>query len=229
MRKQNSEIYINTGIIHKQHFTLLAKSILILTAYFIFSTSTALAQTTRADMDVLVEMMEHRKEEPTEFFQQMSNSVNYVSILVPVSVLATGYARSEKITVQKGWYMAATLATSSLVTLGLKYSIRRTRPFKTDPYLVAAGSGGSPSFPSGHTSEAFATATSLTLAWPKWWVAIPAYAWAGTVGYSRMYLGVHYPTDVMAGAIVGTASAWLMYKANQWLHHHKTDKVQPAL
>jgi undecaprenyl-diphosphatase len=187
------------------------------------------AQTTRPDIAVVVEMMEHRKEEPTEFFQQVSNTTNYVSLLVPISVLATGYARDEKITIQKGWCMAGALVTSSLVTWGLKYSIRRNRPFKSDPFIVAAGASGGPSFPSGHTSEAFATATSLTLAWPKWWVAIPAYTWAATVGYSRMYLGVHYPTDVAAGALVGAGSAWLMFKANQWLHHHKTGKMQPVL
>ncbi|HEY8895632.1 MAG TPA: phosphatase PAP2 family protein [Niastella sp.] len=182
----------------------------------------------RADLGVLVEMMEHRKEEPTEFWQHISNSTNVVSILVPVSILATGYARAEKTTIQKGWFMAESLITSSLVTMGMKYTFKRNRPFNADSYIVPAGSGGSPSFPSGHTSEAFATATSLTLAWPKWWVAVPAYTWAGAVGYSRMYLGVHYPTDVLAGALVGAGSAWLMYKANKWLHHNKTGKLLPV-
>jgi membrane-associated phospholipid phosphatase len=196
--------------------------VFIFTVTLLLSASGVAAQATRQDLDVLVEMMEHRKIEPTEFFQQISNSTNYVGMLVPMSVLATGYARGDKTIIQKGWFMAETLVASSLVTLGLKYSLRRNRPFNIDPFIIPADSGGSPSFPSGHTSEAFATATSLTLAWPKWWVAIPAYTWAGSVGYSRMYLGVHYPTDVMAGAVVGAASAWLMYKANKWLHHNNT-------
>jgi undecaprenyl-diphosphatase len=87
--------------------------------------------------------------------------------------------------------------------------------------LSAAGTGNSPSFPSGHTSVAFSTATSLYLAYPKWYVAVPAFTYAASVGYSRMYLGVHYPSDVLAGAVIGAGSAWLMYKANKWLFKKK--------
>lgn len=205
------------------------KYLITLSTCLILSTAMVKAQAIKPDLGVVVELMEDRKEEPTEFFQQVSNTTNYVSMLVPLSVLATGYARGQKATIQKGWYMAESLVASSLITWGLKYTVKRNRPFVTDSYIVPASSGGGPSFPSGHTSEAFATATSLTLAYPKWWVAVPAYAWAGTVGYSRMYLGVHYPTDVAAGALVGAGSAWLMYKANQWLHRHKASALQPQL
>jgi undecaprenyl-diphosphatase len=43
-----------------------------------------------------------------------------------------------------------------------------------------------------------------------------------------MYLGVHYPTDVLAGAVIGAGSAWLMYKANRWLFRKKPGELQPA-
>lgn len=80
------------------------------------------------------------------------------------------------------------------------------------------------SMPSGHTSTAFATATSLSLAYPKWYVVAPSFVWAGAIGYSRMHLGVHYPSDVLAGAIVGSGSAYLTYKANQWINKKRKKK-----
>jgi membrane-associated phospholipid phosphatase len=200
------------------HFS---KSLLLIVLCAAFLQPSARAQHVSLDMQAVTEMMEHRHDDPVKFYQKISNTTNYISMLAPISVLATGIARNDRITIQKGLYLAESLAASSLVTLGLKYTFKRQRPFVTDPLIVSAGSGGNPSFPSGHSSEAFATATSLYLAFPKWYVAVPAYAWAASVGYSRIYLGVHYPSDVLAGAVIGAGSAWLMYKANKWLFKKK--------
>jgi undecaprenyl-diphosphatase len=64
---------------------------------------------------------------------------------------------------------------------------------------------GSSSLPSGHATTAFAGAGVLAYLWRRWW---PAFLVAAAlVAYSRLYVGVHYPTDVLAGAAIGAAAA----------------------
>jgi undecaprenyl-diphosphatase len=79
--------------------------------------------------------------------------------------------------------------------------------------------------PSGHTSFSFTTATSVYLMYPKWYVALPAFAWATSVGYSRMYLGLHYPSDVLMGAVVGSSSAII----TNWARKHFIDQKKKNL
>lgn len=75
--------------------------------------------------------------------------------------------------------------------------------------LVHAPTDGS--FPSGHAATSFAAATVLTLAWPRWWPAFLLLALA--IGFSRVYVGVHYPLDVVGGAVLGI----LVAIALRWL------------
>ncbi|MGB8358080.1 MAG: phosphatase PAP2 family protein, partial [Bacteroidales bacterium] len=58
------------------------------------------------------------------------------------------------------------------------------------------------------------------LDYPKWYVIVPSYAYAGTVAYSRMHLGVHYPSDVLAGALIGSGCAVLSHYVNKKLNGH---------
>jgi membrane-associated phospholipid phosphatase len=98
----------------------------------------------------------------------------------------------------------------------LKVSVNRERPGDRYPDQVFPSSAThGKSFPSGHTSIAFNTAAELTIQYKKWYVAVPAYLWAGSVGYSRIYLGKHYPSDVLGGAATGIGSAYL----STWLNH----------
>ena len=67
------------------------------------------------------------------------------------------------------------------------------------------------SFPSGHTAASFASVTALYLAGEKkLWK--PALALAILIAFSRMYLYVHYPTDILGGVIFGILSAWIGYR-----------------
>ena len=109
------------------------------------------------------------------------------------------------------------LAVTTVVVHGLKYTVQRERPYKTDATIVPYQYDESPSFPSGHTSFAFSTATSLSIQYSKWYIIAPAFVWAGSVGYSRLHLGEHYPSDVAASAIIGTGSSILSYYGTKWL------------
>ena len=152
----------------------------------------------------------------------LTSSVYPVSLATPISLLTTGLIKKDKELQYKGLESIGSLAVNTVITLGLKYTINRQRPYEKYPGIIFPYSiETDPSFPSGHTSMAFATATTLSLEFKKWYVVVPAYAWAAGVGYSRMYLGEHYPSDVIAGAVVGAGSAWLSHWATQKLFHKK--------
>ncbi len=104
--------------------------------------------------------------------------------------------------------IAILIAAYSLIfTLGVKHIVNRTRPFEAAEGLTTIGSLPSDSsFPSGHTGTAFTFAIGLFyLCNPI--LGIIAIAYACLMGFSRMYLEVHYPSDVLAGALFGTLTA----------------------
>ena len=101
--------------------------------------------------------------------------------------------------------LAAILVTSR-ATAALKDGFDRLRPPLDDHAIRAiVPLPHNPSFPSGHASGAFALAVSFGLLVPR--VRIPALVLAALIGLSRIWLGVHYLSDVIAGALLGTAVA----------------------
>lgn len=181
------------------------------------------AQAQNIDIDLLKKINLNRNPALDRTFRGITNSATPISIATPLIVYSVGLIKNDTTLKKQGLYIAETFLVSAFISTALKYSIKRDRPFVTYPEIEKETTGGSPSFPSGHTSDAFATATSLSIAFPKWYVIAPSFLWAGVVGYSRMDLGVHYPSDVLAGAVIGSGSAYLTYKLNQWINK-KTNK-----
>lgn len=167
------------------------------------------------DIDLLRKINIERNTALDPTFKFVTNSVSPIGIAAPLIVTSIGYIEKNQNLQNKGLYIGATLVTSGLVTITMKFAINRDRPFVTYLDIQQLSSAGTPSFPSGHTSEAFATATSLSLAFPKWYVIAPSFLWASAAGYSRMHLGVHYPSDVLVGALIGSGSAWLCHELNK--------------
>ena len=150
------------------------------------------------------------------FWMGTSSSYILVSGTATLGSLAYALIKNDRDLKYKSYEVIIGIGINVVATAGLKNVFRRTRPnnrYPNEVFILTPTNGYS--FPSGHTSIAFATATSLTLAYKKWYITVPAYMWAGAVGYSRIYLGKHYPTDVLGGMLVGAGSSYLGHWINK--------------
>ncbi|MFZ5551518.1 MAG: phosphatase PAP2 family protein [Bacteroidota bacterium] len=186
---------------------------------FIFLKGSACSFSQNTDVDLLNKINSPETRPSDTYWKITSASDAPVSLATPVTLFTVGLINKDETLKKNGILSGITFLTTTGLTMGLKYSIKRERPFNAYPgIIVNKVDAGTWSFPSGHTSTAFATATSLTLTFPKWYVAVPAYLWAGTVAYSRMHLGVHYPSDLLGGIVIGVGSGFLVWGVDRWLN-----------
>ena len=95
----------------------------------------------------------------------------------------------------------------------LKHLVGRERPWLNLAGLIPLVEEHDPnSFPSGHTCAAFAAAVAWVMGTEKTWLRVLCIGAAACMGFSRLYVGVHYPLDVLVGAMVGTLCAVLARK-----------------
>lgn len=194
------------------------------TIFFLLSVFVASSQS--IDIDILQKINVNRNTEFDPAFKTITNTAIPISIATPVMMYTIGLIQKDSLIKQKALFIGETFLASAFITIASKSIIKRDRPYVTHPSIQPLSVEGSYSMPSAHTSSAFATATSLSMAYPKWYVVVPSFVWASSVGYSRMHLGVHYPSDVLVGALVGSGSAFLTQKANQWLNKkRKKNKI----
>jgi len=177
------------------------------------------------DLQLYDEWYGHRNPSFDQTAEILSASAYPVAIATPLLQALYGIGNKEYRHVEYALQSATGLILTTAISYGLKYSVNRKRPYAAHPEYTPLEYDSSPSFPSGHTSFAASTAMSLSLQYKRWYVVAPAWLWASGVAYSRVHRGAHYPGDVVAGILVGAGSAYLSYKAHQWLKkkwEHKT-------
>ncbi len=174
--------------------------------------------TQNLDIEILKPINARETNFKDNYLEFCASSVTAVSIAAPVGILAAGLIKHDKKLQKDALYMGGAYIVSAAITQSLKKIVDRKRPFEDYSFIIKRDDeSGGMSFPSGHTTAAFVTATSLSLRYRKWYVIAPAYVWATSVAWARMYQGVHYPSDVLAGAVIGAGTAWVSYKFQQWM------------
>lgn len=164
-----------------------------------------------ADINLLRKINANQKPFSTGLANLLSPSVNIIPAALHGGLYFYGTAKKNEPLRQAQFLSVSSEVLAVGITYGLKYSVKRPRPYITYPFLKTNKTHKDPSFPSGHATLAFAFATNTMLYGHKWYYTVPAYAWAAGVAWSRMYKGVHYPSDVLGGAIVGTALPLAVY------------------
>jgi membrane-associated phospholipid phosphatase len=200
----------------------------LLVLILLFTGQWGIAQ--NADINLLKKINGNGTAFKDNYFEIQSGSLYPVTAAVPLGQFTTGLIKKDKRLKKEALWSVGTFVANIAVTRIIKYSFNRKRPFETWSFIVKRNNvPNGKSFPSGHASSSFCTATWLALSYKKWYVAVPAYLWAGGVSYARMYLGVHYPSDVLTGALIGSGIAWAGYEVKKKLERKKQQKKAVVL
>ena len=108
---------------------------------------------------------------------------------------------------REGILILASLVIGTFVTLPMKLAIARPRPFVTIPNTILFDKEAGSSFPSGHAMRAFAFAFMGSKLRPR--LTVPLYLFAVLIAFSRVYVGQHYPLDVLTGTLTGVLVGYL--------------------
>jgi len=160
------------------------------------------------------------------------------TLVVGVGLYIVGRVDGQRRVQDLGLHGTEAVVLSTAMSYGIKLLAGRARPYvdirKPRNFRLGRGFSGDDyqSFPSGHTTAAFAFASTLSretqMWWPesRWYVGALAYGGATLVGVSRMYNNLHWASDVLGGAAIGTL---LGLKVVKYHHSHPDNRIDRAL
>jgi membrane-associated phospholipid phosphatase len=160
-----------------------------------------------------------RRTDPSTDLRFFGDRVQASIPIVGAGFFAHGWAAHSEQSTETGYLMYESFVWGTAMCGIIKFAVGRERPYKTSNPLKFEPLGRDSSFPSGHTTVAFAAATTLAEQYPHWYISIPAYGIAAATGFSRVAANQHWVSDVVAGAFLGSAIAH-----NLRLRHRKAKK-----
>lgn len=178
---------------------------------FLASFHTFLSHCRQWDIELLKRINLGRCVPLDKAFMVLTDLTSPIAYGLPLILLMAGWAGKNIALKCRGLYILLSVALAGGITDLLKCIIARPRPFQTFPFIQKLTAGGSWSFPSGHACDAFALAVSMSMVFSNTFIRTAVFIWALLVGYSRIDLGVHYPSDVLAGGLIGAATAIIGY------------------
>lgn len=153
------------------------------------------------------------------FWDHVMNFMSMKLVWIPLYLAILIYLRYryEKRFLVLLLFIIATVALSDQLSVLIKNSVDRLRPCQEPSlqgivHLVNGYCGGKYGFVSSHAANSFSVALLSLLLIKNRWFSAGILIWAATISYSRIYLGVHYPGDVISGAILGCVTGWTIYR-----------------
>lgn len=183
--------------------------------YCCITSSSLLSQTSKSNIDV--QIFRSINNNRSQSLKSITNIVDYsvypISIGLPIGLIGYGFLTNSKYEEDSGFLLSATELLSIITYLPLKHTIKRPRPYDKleNVHTGHLETASKYSFPSGHSTLATGITTLLIFRYPQPEIYIPALSWAFLAGYSRIYYGLHYPSDVLAGMAIGFCAGILVH------------------
>ena len=157
------------------------------------------------DGNILLWIQEYiRNDFLTPIFKFITHLGDEGYVWIAIAVLLLFVKNYRKVGLMVGGSLLGSLLFNNMI---VKNIVARPRPYRMmEELTILIPEPGEYSFPSGHTSSSFAAGVVLYLMLPKKY-GVPAMVLAFVIGISRLYVGVHYPTDVLGGMVMGTLLA----------------------